>query len=209
VDYATFFVCHDISFSVAKSMQVPTKRAWSTAVHSCIGISVILAIMIGLFSFSEFGKDTQAFVLDNYPIRYLPANIARLMIVCMIAVSIPYSVFMPRMALEGIVFAFVHKEKLTKTQNTILHVVLTLTISIGALILGELVTDLGAVLEFLGGVAAAGIAFIMPPLILLALNSGRFWHPKEKLKYSLALVFGLFCIIVTTITTIQTVVENT
>jgi len=170
--------------------------------------NIFLTLGLGLFAFSVFKGETSAFIPDNYDADAgVAINLARLMIVFMVVAGAPYACFLPRHALETLLFTVVDPELYSPYQLKFFHIVCTLLVPIGAVGIAEAVDDLGLVLSFLGGFSAAGLAFILPPLAFIVLEPGR-WYHRTKLPYSIIFAFGILSVFVTIAVTIQAVVQG-
>jgi len=202
------FVCHDMSFSIAASMHQPTPAKWVIVCRACMVCNIFLTIGLGLFAYTVFFEKTSAFIPDNYEGDEGGAYmiVARLAIVVMVVAGAPYACFLPRHALETLLFTFINHEKYTKFQQKMMRIGCTLMVPIGAVAIAEGVQDLGLVVVFVGGFSAAGLAFILPPLAFIKLEAGK-WYHREKLPYSIIFGFGVFSVFLTIGVTIQSALE--
>lgn len=203
------FVCHDMSFSIAASMYKPTPTKWLIVCRACMLCNIFLTLGLGLFAYTQFLDDTEAFIPANYIGREGGAYIiiARLAIIVMVLSGIPYSCFLPRRSLETLLYTFVEKDKLKESQLTAMHVLCTVVVPVGAVGIAVATEDLGSILSFLGGFSASGLAFILPPLAFVKLEAGR-WYSMKKLPYILILAFGIFSILLVSGVTIQGIVQS-
>jgi len=177
--------------------------------HCVVSIAIVAVLHneVGFFTYTTFFGKTQAFVPDNYPVTDDWATVARVLIVGMIISGIPYSSYLPRLALSQLVDSVIPTHSLSPKKQKIQHVILSLLVPLGALCIAEVVHDLGVVLTFLGGFSATGLGFIMPPAVFLSLGEHRWFH-REKLPYAAVFLFGVFCIIITIATTIISIVKS-
>eukprot|EP00026_Physarum_polycephalum_P006778 Phypoly_transcript_06830.p1 GENE.Phypoly_transcript_06830~~Phypoly_transcript_06830.p1 ORF type:complete len:446 (+),score=53.35 Phypoly_transcript_06830:258-1595(+) len=203
------FVCHDMSFSIAASMYKPTKEKWGVVCRACMGSNIILTLGLGLFAYTVFLDKTEAFIPDNYEGDQggVYIIIARLAIVVMVFAGAPYACFLPRHALESMLFTFVDQDAHSKFNLRMMRIGCTLIVPIAAVALAEATDDLGLVLSFLGGCSASGLAFILPPLAFIKLEPGK-WFERRKLPYSIILGFGIFAIGIISVVTIQDIIAD-
>lgn len=82
------------------------------------------------------------------------------------------------------------------------HIISTTFVLLLALGTSELVTDLGATYEIVGGVSAVGLAFIIPPLLYLRLERGHILKSPKKFLNFVVFVFGILASFGSTLTSI-------
>jgi len=171
------FVCHDIVFHVFGDMKRPTRRRFYTVVFIVVGLTISTIFAIGISSYLLFWdknlKDGN--ILDLLPRRYALAIIARILLLIDICLSIPYALFMPRDGIKIITEAIVpniyKRIDSHKIRREIFHVLVTLFLVLAAMGIALSVTDLGIVSDLFGGVSASSLAYIIPPLLFLKLES--------------------------------------
>jgi sodium-coupled neutral amino acid transporter 11 len=198
------FVCHDMSFSIAASMYQPTAKKWGIVCRACMVSNIFLTLSLGLFAFTVFKNETEAFIPDSYKGDDGGAYIivARLAIVVMVFAGAPYACFLPRHALETMLFTFLEQERYSKFNQRMMKIGCTLISPVGAVAIAQATDDLGLVLSFLGGISASGLAFILPPLAFIKLEAGK-WNERKKLPYSIIFGFGIFAVILLFVVTIR------
>jgi len=193
------YVCHDVSFNVVVSMKNPTKRRWTGVVSFSMLLTVFCLTLIGYSGYFMFYQNSQANILDNFSFDDLLANIARIMLSINIVLSVPYTVFMPKVA----IFFFCqmlagqrYKAVVEKWSKWVEFAGALVVIAL-ALLVAELVNNLGATFELVGGVSAAGLAYMLPSLLFLVLEPGRLFS-SGKLLNLFVFLLGLFAMFAST-----------
>ncbi|PRP72803.1 hypothetical protein PROFUN_07703 [Planoprotostelium fungivorum] len=183
------FVCHDLSFNVFGSLRDATRSKWYN-VNGIVMIMTVITFAVQSYSgFFLFYHDVKSNILSNFSATDVPANVARILLVLTILISVPYQCFMPRVSLYSVATLFFGSPK-TNTGAKIVNTVITLIVVLSALLIAEFVTDLGKIYGLAGGVAAAAIAFVFPPLLFLKLEKGGLLAPK-KIVAAIVLVIGI------------------
>jgi len=190
------FVCHDIQFSVFSSFENATRKRWSIVVYLTMVLTIVTFLFLGYTGYFMFYTNVYANILDNFPQNDIPANVARILLSLNVMMSVPYMCFMPRISLYAIITLF-----FGKLNRTFFHVCFTILIITLGVLIAEVVTDLGALFEIIGGISAVGLAYIMPPLIFLRLEKGSLLSPK-KIIHIIILVFGVIAMFGSVIQTI-------
>lgn len=93
-----------------------------------------------------------------------------------ISISIPYSIFMPRVALTSIAARLFPA---SRQPGTVFHIMSTMLLVVSAFWLALFVEDLGAVFSLVGAVASAALAYVVPPLMMLRLERGSPWDWRK------------------------------
>eukprot|EP01098_Paradermamoeba_levis_P001591 TRINITY_DN11867_c0_g1_i1.p1 TRINITY_DN11867_c0_g1~~TRINITY_DN11867_c0_g1_i1.p1 ORF type:complete len:455 (-),score=65.08 TRINITY_DN11867_c0_g1_i1:47-1411(-) len=192
------FVCHDMSFSVFESYHGSTRAKWNRVVLTNMLSTVIVFTILAYSGFFLFYTDCKANVLDNFDLHDVLANICRILLSINIMLSVPYSVFIPRVALYSLISLFLGK----KIKHVFFHVLMTALIVGTGCVIAEFVTDLGTLFELVGAISAVGIAFIIPPIIFLKLEPGQ-WSSPKKIANILVLIFGISVMTLSTSSIIQ------
>jgi len=176
------FVCHDLSFSVFGQYHLPTRRRWNNVIVGTLIMTYFSFLAIGYGGYTLFFSDVRANVLDNFPEDDILANVARLFLCLNVIVSVPYYCYMPKFATYSVLTLY-----LGKMNETFVQAMLTIVIIAAGLIIAEVVTDLGALFELVGGISAVGMGFLMPSLLYLKLEPQPF--------YSVQKLFNIFIFI--------------
>jgi sodium-coupled neutral amino acid transporter 11 len=192
------FVCHDLSFNVFGSLKRSSKKKYYSIVVICISITVTTVSTLGICGYLLFFDLNlkEANVVQLLPWGDPVAMTARIFLMVAISLSIPYSAFMPRQALCFVMMQFFPKYFSTPQKENILHAIVTILVLLTALTIALTVSDLGVVFELTGGVSACSLAYIIPPLLVLRLEEGRF--TANKIAATIVLLVGI-CIFVSSI----------
>ena len=90
----------------------------------------------------------------------------------------------------------------------IFHYAITTLLLFAALLIAESVTDLGSFLELVGSVSAAGIGYILPPLLYIFGMEGKLLRSWKKIAMLVVLIFGIFVLCISTGAVIFEMVYN-
>jgi len=110
--------------------------------------------------------------------------VARFALSLNIAISVPYYCFMPRISAYALLSLV-----LPKVDLDVFHVLSTTVIFISAFLATLFITNLGTFSELVG-VAAICLGLILPPMIFIALEKGK-WYSPAKLVHWCILVVGV------------------
>lgn len=189
------FVCHDLSFNVFTGLKKSNKVRYYSVVILTMIITIVTCVTIGVCGYLLFFdlNLSNANVLQLLPRSDILAIIGRIFLAVCIALSIPYSLFMPRLAFKFIVVSLWSSVKTNRTKDLILHYLLTLICVFSGLGVALIFTDLGAVFELTGGVSACSLAYIIPPLLMLKLEKNCCSINKVLSFFVLCLGIAIFC----------------
>jgi len=172
-----------------------TRQRWNKVIIGTLILALIAFIVMGYSGYFLFYNQVNANILNNYPSGDILANICRLLLCVNVAISVPYSCFMPRLSIFAVLTLF-----FGHLHHTFMHVCLTIFILVLGVILAILLNDLGVFLEIVGAVSAIGLAFILPPLLFLKLEKGNMLSPK-KIVNLIILILGIVTSILSVIQT--------
>jgi len=151
-----------------------------------LSIAFVLFIITGYSGYFLFFTDSNSNILTNFSDNDVLANVMRLLLCLNVAISVPYGCFLPRLSL----FAFFTLLFGTKLNHTFMHIGLTLMILPGAVLLAMVFNNLGVLVEVVGAISAFGLAFIIPPLLFLRLESSKLYSPS-KVIHLIILIGGI------------------
>jgi sodium-coupled neutral amino acid transporter 11 len=100
------FVCHDLSFPVFEAYKGANRRKWRRVLFVTLLITTALFFMCGYAGYLMFFPNVNANILENFHPGSITANIARILVSLNIVISVPYSVFMPRLAITSVLALF-------------------------------------------------------------------------------------------------------
>eukprot|EP01129_Flabellula_baltica_P001914 TRINITY_DN1180_c0_g1_i4.p1 TRINITY_DN1180_c0_g1~~TRINITY_DN1180_c0_g1_i4.p1 ORF type:complete len:581 (+),score=113.70 TRINITY_DN1180_c0_g1_i4:743-2485(+) len=208
------FACHDLAFHVVHTLEKPTTARYG------IVASVSMLLTGGLFAAISFCtkmafeyNDIHANLLENYvsndTTTFWIVNLCRMAMILNIAISVPYCVYMPRVATLSLIqlkapYWVLRFPDNTKKRN-VTHVIVTLSIlglAIGLAISG---IELDAVFGLSGGLAGISIAIIIPMLSWLKIRekNGEEGEIKFCFKLSTSIFFILLGLITSTVVVIS------
>ncbi len=176
----------------------PSKAKYYSIVVICIALTGVTVSTLGIGGYLLFYNLN---LNDANVVMLLPwgdhvAILARVFLAAAVSMSVPYSVFMPRQALCFIVMQVFPQHISSQKRENLLHAAVTVVVLLSALAIALSVNDLGVVFELTGGVSACSLAYILPPLLVLFLEPGRF--TPNKICSALVLVLGI-CIFISSI----------
>lgn len=179
---AFIYVCHDICFHIFEGLKRPTRLRFFVVALCVVLLTIVTIITVGTSGFLLFYDRclNDANVLNLFPLNDPWAIAARVLLSCNILLSIPYALFMPRDCLKQLLILLIPKRvqkgsvwtsfKKSALAKELGHVVLTLFILCSAFGIAVAVNDLGIVSDLFGAVAAASLAYIIPPALFLKLE---------------------------------------
>lgn len=177
------YMCHHSSFLLYGCLENPTQMRWNRVTHASVGISCLIVIVFGTAGYATFKSLSQGDLFENYCQSDYGANIARLLFTVTIMLTYPIECFVVREVLENVFWPY--KELLTRRH----HLMLTIAIVAITFLLSTLTDCLGIVLELNGVATALPLAFILPSLCYIKLETGKI--TGEKKIYALLLaIFG-------------------
>jgi len=187
------FVCHDLSFNVFMSFKNASRARWALVTYWTMFLSFTVFLITGVTGYLMFYQNVHSNVLDNFSNDNIVAVFLRVIVIINILISVPYYCFMPKLALQFFVELLFGKIT-SQRKDMILNPLLTVIVLGSGFLIAEIVTDLGDLYSLIGGLAAAGMAYVLPPIIFLKLEAGVLYSPK-KLVHQFILVFGLITMI--------------
>lgn len=192
------YMCHHSSFLLYGSLENPTQLRWDTVTHASVGISCLIVVIFGTAGYATFKSFSQGDLFENYCLSDDGANMARLLFTITIMLTYPIECFVVRDVLENVFWPY--KELLTKRH----HLMLTISIVSITFLLSTLTDCLGVVLELNGVATALPLAFILPSLCYMKLETGRITS-KKKIYALLLAIFGISVALIGTIKVIANV----
>lgn len=177
------YMCHHSSFLLYGSLENPTQLRWDTVTHASVGISCLIVVVFGTAGYATFKSFSQGDLFENYCLSDDGANTARLLFTITIMLTYPIECFVVREVLENVFWPY--KELLTKRH----HLMLTIAIVTVTFILSTFTDCLGIVLELNGVATALPLAFILPSLCYMKLETGKVTS-KKKIYALLLAIFG-------------------
>ncbi|KAI9183200.1 hypothetical protein H9P43_004117 [Blastocladiella emersonii ATCC 22665] len=161
------FISHHYTFIVLNSLDTPTLDRFARVTNLSAGISLVACALLAVTGFVTFTSSTQGNVLNNFPSDDLGVNLARLAFALNMFTTYPMEVFVSRHVLEDYFFPTTSSGGRTPTAR---HVAWTLGVVAASTLIAVATSDLSAVLEATGGIAATAIAYILPPWCWLKLS---------------------------------------
>ncbi|XP_013379139.1 putative sodium-coupled neutral amino acid transporter 11 [Lingula anatina] len=179
------YMCLHNSFLIYDSLEDPTWHKWHIVTHASMLTSMVLMVILGIVGYATFTSFTQGDVLENYCEKDDLINAARLAFAVTIMLTYPVECFVTREVLEHSVFA--HYQPRTLWRHSLVTVIIV------CLAMGfSMATDcLGVVLELNGVLAAAPLAFIIPPACVMKLQHEPVLCIKN-IPMLLTTFFGIF-----------------
>ncbi|KAI5720347.1 hypothetical protein M8J77_005276 [Diaphorina citri] len=185
------FMCHHNVFLLYESIEGASQFVWDKLTHISVAVAFVVSLLFGIAGYATFTGNVQGDLLENYCWYDDLMNLARLAFSFTILLTYPIECLVTRSVLLQVLNAY-HSTDKQHVGFTLAIVLITYFISI--------TTDcLGVVLELNGVLAAVPLAFILPALSYLKLESGSIFS-KQKLP---ALGLALFGVMVAFVGLIQ------
>ncbi|KAG9509596.1 putative sodium-coupled neutral amino acid transporter 11 [Fragariocoptes setiger] len=178
------FQCHHSSFLLYGALEEPTQLRWDNVTHLAIGISLLVSFVFGISGYASFKALSEADLFENYCLSDRGANIARLLFAVTVALTYPVECFVVRDVIEKLLWA--SKDLLSDSH----HLMITILIVISTYLLSTLTDCLGVVLELNGLMTGLPLAFILPSICYIKLESGSIFS-KRKIYALLLAIFGV------------------
>ncbi|CAO1623606.1 unnamed protein product [Sympodiomycopsis kandeliae] len=157
------FVCHHNSLLIYASLKEPSMDKFGKVTHYSTAIACAALTAMSVAGYWTFTDKTLGNILNNFPEKDTFVNIARFAFGVNMFTTFPLEAFVCREVLETYFFE--------NQYSTKLHVIITTSLTLAALIISLLTCDLGIVLELTGGLSATALAFIFPALCFLKLTA--------------------------------------
>lgn len=174
-------MCHHNSLLIYGSLKTPTIDRFARVTHFSTGISMVACLLLALSGYLTFGDKTLGNVLNNFAPDNTMVNIARLCFGLNMLTTLPLEAFVCREVMLNYYFP-------GEPFNMNLHLILTTSLVVSAMVLSLLTCDLGTVFELVGATSAAAMAYILPPLCYIKLTT-RSW--KTYVAWAVAGFGGL------------------
>lgn len=165
----------------------PTAARWNTTVHATLGVAGSVMFVLAVSAFYTFRGIMKGSFLTNYSYTDPLCNIMRCLFAVAQTLTYPLELFVARHSTHALMFP---AQKWTNQQ----HLVITLLIWGSSLAIALNVTDLGAVLELTGGVAAVSIGFCMPAMLHFKMTPNldwRIWRNKKGKRLAACREFAM------------------
>jgi sodium-coupled neutral amino acid transporter 11 len=174
------FICHHACFIVFNTLRDNTEERWARTVHLTLGTASSVMVLLSIFAFLTFRGVMSGSFLTNYSYVDGLSNFMRCLFALAQTLTYPIELFVARHAIHAIMFP---AQRWTDQQ----HYVITGLLWGSSVAIALNVTDLGAVLELTGGVAAVSIGFVLPPILHFKMTpefKWRFWQNKGAKKWA-------------------------
>ncbi|XP_031631378.1 putative sodium-coupled neutral amino acid transporter 11 isoform X2 [Contarinia nasturtii] len=196
------FMSHHNTFLVYQSMRDATLEKWEQVTHISIGFAWVVAALFGIAGYATFRGLSQGDLLENYCWGDDLMNFVRVLFSISILLTFPIECFVSR----EIVKNQIHRYKSNATDpveyekdsdpvhavgdiNDDLSNKITLAIVLTAFFISPLTDCLGPVLELNGLLAAIPLAYILPGLAYIQMESHSLFS-REKLPAVGLVAFG-------------------
>ncbi len=167
------YTCQDMFFHVFHSLHHPTRKRVAVVAHSIMGGMFVIATVMGICGYLLFFESVSDNILNDFG-HDAATQVARALLVMNIIVSVPYTNYIPRVAIMAVVQLYfpdlVVKRPGNKDKRDIFHACVTALLLGTGLLIAENVTNLGLVFELVGGFSAICISLIIPALCHLKLE---------------------------------------
>ncbi|KAL4221915.1 hypothetical protein ACF0H5_017967 [Mactra antiquata] len=158
------YMCHHNTFLIHASLENPTKERWNFVTHVSVMFCMVFMLIFGLVGYASFTGWTQGDLLENYCQSDDLMNAGRFMFAMTIMLTYPIECFVTREVVENAVYPNSDQPPLWR------HICVTVVINILVCAISMSTDCLGIVLELNGVMAAAPLAFVIPPLCVMKLR---------------------------------------
>lgn len=129
---------------------------------------MLFCLLMAFGGFLTFGDRTLGNVLNNFPADNVMVTVARLCFGLNMLTTLPLEAFVCREVMLNYYFP-------GEPFNMNMHLILTSSLVVSAMVISLLTCDVGAVFELVGSTSACAMAYILPPLCYIKLAS-RSWR---------------------------------
>lgn len=169
------FACHHAAYIVYGSLRKPSKRRWGLVTFHSLSLATIVFTVFGLAAYLGYLDETQANILNNFPMDDSLANIARLLLTLTFFFTYPMEAIVGR----HVLFAIMYPDgDLESSSNVFCSIswryIMTFTIYIMTLVPALLFDDLGPVLALTGAIGGSSLAYITPGVLYLGVYGEEF-----------------------------------
>jgi sodium-coupled neutral amino acid transporter 11 len=158
---------------------------------------MVACLLMALAGFLTFGSLTEGNVLNNFPSDNIMVNIARLCFGLNMLTTLPLEAFVCREVMLNYWFS-------GEPFNMNLHLIISSSLVVSAMLLSLITCDLGAVFELIGATSACALAYILPPLCYLKLST-RSWKTAPAVG---CVVFGFVVMGISLVQAVAKMVSN-
>ncbi|XP_063215986.1 putative sodium-coupled neutral amino acid transporter 11 isoform X2 [Bacillus rossius redtenbacheri] len=182
------FMCHHNTFLLYGSIKDADQSKWDTVTHASVLSSFLAMGIFSIAGYATFTGLSQGDLLENYCWDDDLMNLARLLFSGTILLTFPLECFVAREVVQTAFFSDNTGESLFN------HVVITLGLVVVALLISLMTECLGIVLAINGVLAAVPLAYVLPAVSYLRLETGPLLSQVKVPALSLA-VFGVFVVV--------------
>jgi amino acid permease len=167
--------------------------AWSVP-FALMGVCIALGMLGALY---VSGGDN---LLDEFSSDHI-ITVARYCVCLAIFCGVPYNTYMPRVVLlnllKGVCPNWIVKDTSipgNRFRRNVVHISLTVSLLLSALIVAEFITNLGLLFAVIGAISGVGIGLVLPPLCYLRLSDVH-WTHRDNILVVIVLAIGIFSMI--------------
>ncbi|XP_076327788.1 putative sodium-coupled neutral amino acid transporter 11 isoform X2 [Tachypleus tridentatus] len=178
------YMCHHNSFLLYSALENPSQKRWNRVTHISISAACMMTLVFGICGYVTFTGFSQGDLLENYCMDDDWANAARLLFTVTIMLTYPIECFVTREVVEVAFFAS------SQPSSMLRHSVVTVLIVATTFGFSTLTDCLGIVLELNGVLTAVPLAYVLPAITYLKLESGSLFS-WQKLPAFLMALWGM------------------
>lgn len=184
-------ICHHNTSMIYQSLK--DKSKFKKLIHTSTIISGCVIFVIGICGFLTFQDKLQSNILNNFPDNDFLINISRALFAFNMITTYPLEVFVLREVIRDLMY-FKSTSVIELDDNY--HFGITFGIVLVSSVTATRIENLGTVLELVGSYAGSLMAFILPPIVNMALVPDRSF--KGNIKNYMTVGLGAFLIIYST-----------
>ncbi|XP_074659138.1 putative sodium-coupled neutral amino acid transporter 11 [Tubulanus polymorphus] len=183
------FMCHHNSFLIYDSLEMKTEERFGIVTHASVIFAMVCTLILGVTGYATFTGFSQGDLLENYCRNDDLMNAIRIIFALTIMLTYPIECFVVREVVENSLFVNNTQPAPLKRHVIITLIVVTLTVVV------SMATDcLSIVLQLNGVLAAAPLAYIIPPLCVMRLQQDAIFSLKN-VPCIVVCVFGILVMV--------------
>ncbi|XP_055310712.1 putative sodium-coupled neutral amino acid transporter 11 [Sitodiplosis mosellana] len=195
------FMCHHNTFLVYQSIRGATLERWEKVTHISIAFAWAVAALFGITGYATFKALSQGDLLENYCWDDDLMNFARVLFSVSILLTFPIECFVSREIVKNQIHRYQSSTPVDSYEkdsdpthalgedNDVLSTRITLAIVLTAFLISPMTECLGPVLELNGLLAAIPLAYVLPGLAYIQMESHSLFS-REKLPAVGLVAFG-------------------